>query len=885
MRNDEPLDIQSSEAKFNVKTNVGAMESTEQNVKFTDQNPAYHYSVDSEMDSTRGAADNDDATLGNFFSRPVKIANFEWTTSVQSFHEVFNPWSLYFNNPRILNRISNFNLLRCKLNVKILINGNGFHYGRLLAAYNPLHRTDDFTVTRAFFKQDLIQASQRPHVYLDPTTSQGGSLTLPFFWYKNALSIPAEDFNDMGEMVITEMVPLKHANGAEDRVTISIFAWAEDVNLSTPTSANPGGLVPQCDEQPLDPQMDEYERDGVISKPASVVSRIAGRLTSIPPIAPYAKATEMVASTVASVARLFGYSRPVTLADVVPYRPAIMGNMANANLADSSTKLALDAKQELTVDPRVTGVGPADELAIKAIACRESYLTQFPWSVDDNTEDALFYCDVSPALWDEVTYNAADGERKELHLPAMCFATLPFMHWRGTIKYRFQIVSSNFHKGRLKIVWDPYGFESNEYVTNYTHIVDIAEDKDFTVEIGWGSPWGYLAHYEPGVNSVPFGLGSSTATSNLFTNGRIQVYVVNELTVPNSVVDNDIMVNVFVSAGDDFEVANPDDDCLRNLTWFEKPDFPAPPLDTQSAESAIPQADTDSTTEPSAPMQSQVLNTMGTKTSLADPMTHVHYGEEVVSFRQCLKRYNFHSMVGWPKIDSSWFIHRRNNIPYHRGAAPGAVHDAAWGTNNYKYNYASMTLLNYLMPAFTGYRGGVRWKYLAFGGEGKRSDLLIAKRMSVSAQYLNGTYADALHTSETDIVRNGVIRLNHTWPGAHATATGPNPALEVEFPFYSNFRFGTCKEANLTTSLYNDWFHEILMNSDVPEGSSPNRLASFVSVGEDFNMYFFTGAPILRYEPFFPTPPPPLEDPSSPDMAQPGRPDRAGRPQYKSSRD
>jgi hypothetical protein len=520
------------------------------------------------MDTTRAIADSPDASFANFFERPIKIANFEWTTSVSPFHEVFNPWSLYFNNPRILNRISNFNLLRCKLNVKVLINGNGFHYGRLMALYNPLHTHDDFTRLVSFFRQDLIQASQKPHIYLDPTTSQGGSLTLPFFWYKNMLNIPNEDWNDMGQMTITEMNPLKHANGADDRVTISVFAWAEDVVLSTPTSTNPGGLSPQCSEEPLDTQADEYAKDGAISAPASLVARIAGKLTSIAPIAPYAKATEMAANAVAGVARLFGYSRPAVLADIVPYRPSFVGNMANTNTADSTTKLSIDAKQELTVDPRVTGLGGADEMVIKSIACRESYLTQFAWSPEDQTETSLWWSTVSPTLFDTRTFTDGEGANEtELHLPACCFATLPFMHWRGSMKFRFQVVASNFHKGRLKVVWDPYGFESNEYVTNYTHIIDIAEDKDFTVQIGWGSDYGFLTHTEPGVDDKGFGTGASSITPGMFGNGVLRVYVVNELTVPNSTVDNTVSINVFVSAGDDFEVANPDDDALRNYEF------------------------------------------------------------------------------------------------------------------------------------------------------------------------------------------------------------------------------------------------------------------------------------------------------------------------------
>jgi hypothetical protein len=119
-------------------------------VTFSDQNPAYNYTVDSNADSTYGVADMDDVGLENFFSRPIKIAAYSWGTGTVLFQR-FNPWSLFFENTRVLNRLSNYSLMRCKLHLKIIINGNGFHYGRAICSYNPRFNVDQFTVDRAFF--------------------------------------------------------------------------------------------------------------------------------------------------------------------------------------------------------------------------------------------------------------------------------------------------------------------------------------------------------------------------------------------------------------------------------------------------------------------------------------------------------------------------------------------------------------------------------------------------------------------------------------------------------------------------------------------------------------------------------------------------------------
>lgn len=156
-----------------------------QTVNFNDLNPAFDYSVDSTIDPTRQIADGAIDGLGEFLSRPILIKSLSWADSTYLFED-FNPWSLFFDNKRNINRLNNYNLLRCKLCVKFVINGNGFYYGRAIASYNPLHDLDQVTLNRFGHAQDVIGCSQRPHVYINPTECQGGSMRLPFFHYQNA---------------------------------------------------------------------------------------------------------------------------------------------------------------------------------------------------------------------------------------------------------------------------------------------------------------------------------------------------------------------------------------------------------------------------------------------------------------------------------------------------------------------------------------------------------------------------------------------------------------------------------------------------------------------------------------------------------------------------
>jgi hypothetical protein len=136
--------------------------------------------------------------------------------------------------------------------MKMLINGNSFYYGRALVSYNPYLKNDDVTLKRAFFEQDLVGASQKPHFMLDPTTSQGGEMLLPFLWPENFLDITLGNWtNNMGRVTVHDFDILRHANGGTDPITVTVFVWAEDVVLSVPTTV-------QAQSGTADRELDEF---------------------------------------------------------------------------------------------------------------------------------------------------------------------------------------------------------------------------------------------------------------------------------------------------------------------------------------------------------------------------------------------------------------------------------------------------------------------------------------------------------------------------------------------------------------------------------------------------------------------------------------------------
>jgi hypothetical protein len=803
---------------------------SEQNVSFADANASYSYHVDSEPDATFKVSDSNDADLNNFFSRPLKVTSIDWATGSTLF-TTFNPWQLYFENPRVINRISNYNLLRAKLCMKIVLNGNSFHYGRAIVSYVPLASRDQLTVDRAFFLQDVVAASQRPHFYLDPTYSQGGSMCLPFFWNQNYLSIPNQEWRDMGEVWIHGMQDLKHANGATDSVTVSVFVWAEDVSLAIPTNAEPGAIAPQSGE-------DEYGT-GPVSWPASVLARAAGSLVKAPIIGPYAKATQLAASATANIAQIFGFSRPVSVEQVQEYTNRPGGNLVNTNTIDTSHKLSLDVKQETTVDPRTVGLAGTDEMEIRSIAKRESFLGNFGWTTATAPETLLFQCRVSPMVWNSL---ALSGQT-EYHLPACAFAAMPFEYWRGSMEFRFQVVASNFHRGRLKIVYEPHVPPSTtaEYNTNYTHILDIADEKDVKMKIGWGNQYGFarVSGFPDGTINRPQiwradGVNVGVIPNENF-NGYISVYVVNELTVPNSTANNDIEVNVFVNMCDDFEVASPTSQAIDVLSLYTDAAITA-----QSGEEEI--NDLEKTVQASAPMQESNLSKAPTL-SPSDNTMDVYFGEKVTSFRQCLKRYCLHEQITIDAGSGSSILEvERCVLPYYRGYDPNGLTSTANGP----FNYSHTTLLNWVLPAFTGWRGSVRWKCLNMGRSDGDAEAGFIRRLE---QPYPGPLTLVTSTATTGIARKlqYVTKFRSTWDGVAYQSPGLNTVAEAEIPFYRNKRFLYAKRNDqlaFSPDVLNDLGYEYIYRSTV-NSSDATDINTYCSVGEDFSCFFFTGCPVV----------------------------------------
>lgn len=842
---------------------------TTQNVTFHDYSPGATYHVESSYDEVHAETIENDLDLNNFFSRPVLCASLKWTVGNGPgiLLSNFNPWATYFRNPRVSNRISNFKLLRAKLHVRVLLNGSPLHYGRAIIFYTPLPGYDDVGRAQGINPapiQNLINNSQKPHLWLNPTTSQGGDMELPFLWHNNALDLPLGEFDQMGNMDLVAATPLRHANGGTTDVNISILVWASDVVLSGPTTCNVDGIAPQSDEY----------SNKVFSVKASNVASVMDRLSSAPIIGPYARATSMVASAMSGVAALFGFSKPLELERCIIV-PKSVSDMATTGGKDDSHKLTLDPKQELTIDPRAFGLGSKDEMDILHVAQTESYLTTFTWTSGNSSPAGtiLWNSIVDPGQY--VIYNASGANIPKINMTASAFASLPFQYWRGSIIYRFQIVCSALHKGRLRIVYDPeIEVSANdptritpEYNLGYQTVVDISETQDFEVTVGWGQPSSYRENCQyqgigPTFAITPLLYNSSTNTSG---NGVLGVYVMNELANPSSATD-DCYVVVSMRAGPDFEVACPTSRPLARMRFMTFDDVNPPealvaaieeevvPQSSELPVSAVPSGEANMA---EGAQSAGVLADLG---SLTSHTNEVFMGETVRSFRTLLKRFSMveiatlHQTTPGTGFGTNAFLLQRSSFPIE----PGFARYSSLDPNNVTeivqtkaYAYGFMTPMRFISAGYVGWRGGVRWKVTT---SWKCCDVL--RSPATVTRYSGCTpanIAEIIPDKNTLAGKRdwlvGFDEAANAQEGAQIVELMQEPVICFEAPFYTSRRFLHSRSLTRFTPDGDTQFKpcwKIGYETDHNYDQMSHQL--YCAAAEDFNLGMFIGAPIVYLE-------------------------------------
>lgn len=774
----------------------------------------------------------DSVTLSEFLSRPTLIKSMTWAeTDVPGIKTSLNPWKEFFQIPTIKYKLNNWAFIRCNLHVRAVFNASPFYYGSAMLNWRPLHNlSQSFIHTDPTSVKHLIPFSQMPgRSMIEPQCPEDVEMVLPFFWPTNFIRAElSSDFDDMGTLYLNIINALKSANGVVGTgITIKLYAWATEVNLSGPSI----GLALQ------DGVMDEYAMDGPVSKPASAIANIAARLGNIPIIGRFATATQIGASAIGHIAKLFGFTNVPVVSDQNGFQPRALPPFATTDIGFPFEKLTVDSKNELTIDHTSVGLDSMDELPIASIVQRESYLTSIPWSTTTAADTVIFSSAVSPTLYDSTV-----GSNNYLYMTPMCWLSSMFDYWRGDVIFRFRVVCSKYHRGRLKISYDPDGYAGLNVSTDQsshlvmTKIIDITEDTNVELRIPYQQ---YVAWCECGEGNSFNSTNKRWGSSGFFhtrgeTNGSLVLTVQTILTGP--VDPSDVSVQVYVRGAENMDFASPASTGYGGLT----------PATIQDGE--LPVSD-----EVKNQSSTEIISVSSGKISA--PIDHLYLtymGERVASLRVLLRRQCKIYTHSPPAESVSDYIVKRLTL----GRVPSMVGFNTNGMNTvkglvdtattYKFNWHRPNFLSYIASAFVGNRGSVNWSCVFDCGT--QSPL---KQFSVTRDKSKATigYSIASATMGTISENNSFWYTNSRPTGAGAcVSTGiTSNAANWQMPFYSHTKFAFNDIGNLNavygSNPFDMWTAEWSMSGSYGCTANSAKMHLYAGAGTDFDLLYFLHVP------------------------------------------
>jgi hypothetical protein len=770
-----------------------------------------------------------------FLSRPIQLTQFVWGSSFTDFK--LDPWGSFLNNSIVQQKLQGFSRLRGDLVVEFVVNGTQFHYGRLLISYEP-------NVVSAGLSgvSHVVRHSQLPHVTLDPCLATKLKMRLPYtsnFYWMDLLQATS---THVGVLWFNEIGPIMKSNTTTDYdVTVTVFAWMENVKLTVPSQETIPTFTLQSGEGE-----DEYGDTGAISSIASSVAKVAGKLVSIPFIGPFARATEIGSSAIGSIAKIFGYSYPLQLEPVHFMKQVPVTNLSYASGDDLSTKFSVDPKCEMTIDSRIIDLDGTDELSIDYLKTIPSYITSFTWDTTTVPGTLLAKIPVSPMFCNKDTVT---GGFSYDFSPAGGIGYM-FGSWTGSMKIHLQFVASKFHRGRIRVSYCPNGEASSLDPTiineNFSSIVDLSESHDYGCTIGWASPAGW-ARCGPVV-------GSDVDTNSVYCNGYLAITVLNELVAPLD--GQGITVNIWTSGGEDLQFANPT--LIGPQTSI---------LTLQGRE--VEENDSSAECCKEIIYHPLVANMPRTAMSLA------HMGEDIVSLRTLLKRPCQWGVL--PITDQNNLAYEYNTLwcaiprlPLLPGRASSidlVMHRSSDGTTT---NYTSLTPLSFVTRWFLGHRGSTRAKILLSDSvynqsTGNYRPFIETSRIDVNnlSGFLPYGQNYKVFSSTTTNSEYAYATVADHWDGlltapSSYTTTGAvvnniaNQCVEIELPDYNNLLYHPL--GNLTSSTYEVMTlglfrltHPFTDGVNTWNYNHSYRICH--SIGEDFQLLFFKGVPQVFSQP------------------------------------
>jgi hypothetical protein len=509
------------------------------------------------------AEDDLQHTVVDILERPIEVANFTWELASAAGTELSSVElpADWLSVNMIKEKLSGFTFFRADFEVKVQVNAQPFHAGNLLVVFEPLAGQQQYTPSNMLHFGGVTGYR---HVNLDLSESTSAMLTIPFLTNLTYFDL----IKAIGQLGRVRMFVYSALTGSTD-VEGTIWIRARNVSVDMPTGVSPwpravgkaqSGGNPSRSRIPVanasGPKVNppkvrrEEEKEekipGVFTRIALGIKDASRAVMGVPIIAPYAACVTWLAGAAAGICSVFGWSKPLDRARTKMVQLTYARSAANYNGDSKAKVLALDSQNEVTFPSEVFGTNE-DEMSFGHILSKFTFLDRFTMIKAFLPGQVMWKMPVSPRACSKLI----DGD-KIMNLNTMLsYFSEMFTNWRGTIKYKFRTVKTNFHSARIRVAFVPGIFEDTppegiDVNKVYSQIFDLREVTEFEFEVPfvYNQPWLSLIDVD------------RSALSASVPTGMLYVEVLNSLRNPAAAADY-IEFIVEVAAGEDFQFAYP----------------------------------------------------------------------------------------------------------------------------------------------------------------------------------------------------------------------------------------------------------------------------------------------------------------------------------------
>lgn len=488
--------------------------------------------------------------IKKFLAKPISLltGSFASADTVSTFSRI-EAMTTITSQALVADKLRGFAGIRATIVFTIVVNGNRFQQGRYMFCWVPMGGVNTGTTRSLQYYNShiatLTQRTQLHRVEIDVNCDTEAELVVPFSSALNWFPLSKSTGSGMGEVgyfSIFPYVPLT-SSGGSTQAYFKIYAHLEDVELF-------GATVPQMGRRATSRVVKKTASEleaknakvGPVESVMSTLTDVSNALSVVPLLTPFAAPASWVFEALTGVAATFGWSKPPHLAPahrIVRQHAPYMGSINND---DYSLPLSLDVSNAVEAIPDL-GFTDSDEMDFLSITSIPSYFTQATWSTTDTNGTALLTLNANPSAYS----TSVSGYT---HYTPLSFVASFFNYWRGSINFKFKIVKTEFHSGRLNIAFSPSNAVGSFSTTFYANspylerrIYDIRECNEIIVNVPYSCALPYLDTKSSG--------GSKTSST-----GNLYVWVEDQLVAPANVTSN-VTILVEVYGGDDIEFAFP----------------------------------------------------------------------------------------------------------------------------------------------------------------------------------------------------------------------------------------------------------------------------------------------------------------------------------------